>query len=75
MSEESKVKGKEKQSREKGGLFKGIKSEFKKVIWPDKDAVIKKTSAVILVTIVLGVIIAVLDSGVVKLVDMIFTLG
>lgn len=41
--------------------FKGLKAEFKKIIWPDKKSLGKQTVAVILITIVLGVIIALLD--------------
>lgn len=39
-----------------------IKAEFKKIIWPDKPTVLKKTVAVIVLSIILGVIIALLDT-------------
>jgi preprotein translocase subunit SecE len=71
MSEDVKVKSKEK----KGGLWRGMKSEFKKIVWPDKEAVAKKTTAVIIVTIILGIIIALLDNVVKYGMDRIFTLG
>ncbi|MDF2843589.1 MAG: putative rane protein [Herbinix sp.] len=45
----------------KRSWFKGIKSEFKKIIWPDKEYLAKQTVAVISVTIVLGIVIYVLD--------------
>lgn len=46
----------------KRSWFKGLKSEFKKIIWPDKDALVKQSVAVISVTIILGVIIFILDN-------------
>jgi preprotein translocase subunit SecE len=38
--------------------FKGLKAEFKKIIWPDKKSLGKQTLAVIVITAVLSVIIA-----------------
>ena len=45
----------------KKSWFKGLKAEFKKIIWPDKEALTKQSIAVIIVTVLLGVIIYVLD--------------
>ena len=45
----------------KPGFFKGVKSEFKKITWPDKKSLVKQTVAVVSTTIVLGVLIAVFD--------------
>lgn len=41
--------------------FKGLKAEFKKIIWPDKQTLGKQTLAVIIITVVLGLVIALLD--------------
>ena len=41
--------------------FKGMKAEFKKVIWPDKVTLAKQTTAVVSVTVAVGVIIAIVD--------------
>lgn len=49
------------KKKEGPSFFKGIKSEFKKIIWPDRQATIKQSIAVVAVSIVVGVIIAVLD--------------
>ncbi len=46
----------------KRSWFKGLKSEFKKIVWPDKESLAKQSIAVIAVTIILGVIIYVLDA-------------
>ena len=45
----------------KPSFFKGVKAEFKKITWPDKSSLIKQTIAVISVSLVVGVIIAILD--------------
>ena len=45
--------------------------EFKKIIWPDKPTLVKQTVAVVCITAVLGVIIAVIDSGVLQLLNLI----
>ena len=43
------------------GFFKGVKSEFKKIIWPDRKSATKQSIAVVAISVVVGVIIAVLD--------------
>ncbi len=45
----------------KKNFFKGLKAEFKKIVWPDQETVGKQTVAVISVAVVLGAIIAILD--------------
>ena len=45
----------------KKDFIKGLKSEFKKIIWPDKETLTKESVAVVLTSIVLGVVIALLD--------------
>jgi len=41
--------------------FSHIKAEFRKIIWPDKASAAKQTIAVVVISVVLGVIIAILD--------------
>lgn len=43
-------------------FWKGLKAEFKRIIWPDKTSVAKQTITVTVVTIIIGVIIALVDS-------------
>ncbi|NLK74285.1 MAG: preprotein translocase subunit SecE [Clostridiales bacterium] len=45
----------------KNSWFKGLKSELKKIVWPGKESITKQSVAVIIVTILLGVIIFGLD--------------
>ena len=49
----------EKQA--KPSFWKGVKSEFKKITWPDRKSAIKQSVVVTIISIVLGLIIAVLD--------------
>ena len=42
-------------------FFKGVKKEFKKITWPDKNSMFKQAVAVVGISIVVGVIIAVID--------------
>lgn len=42
-------------------FFDGVKAEFKKIIWPNKDTLVKQSVAVVAVSIVLGAIIALID--------------
>ena len=45
----------------KTSWFQGLKQEFKKISWTDRKSVVKQTRAVVSVSVVVGLIIAVLD--------------
>ncbi len=49
--------------------FQGLKAEFQKIIWPEKQSVIRQTVAVLAVSVVTGLIIALLDWGIQQGVD------
>ncbi len=49
------------ESAQKKSFFKGLKSEFAKIVWPDKETVTKQSIAVISSAIALGLIIGILD--------------
>ncbi len=55
----------------KKSWFKGLKSEFKKITWPDKETLVKESAAVIVITVVLGFVIALVDMAVNSGVDLI----
>ena len=40
----------------------GLKAEFNKIIWPNKDDLVKQTVAVTVVSVILGALITVIDS-------------
>ena len=50
----------EKKPRRKS-YWKGLKAEFKKIVWPDRETVTKQTIVVLLVSLALGIIIGVMD--------------
>ena len=50
-----------KEKATKPSFFKGLKAEYKKIVWPDRNEVLKQSVAVVCISIVLGAIIAVLD--------------
>ena len=52
---------KEASAKKKSGFFRSLKAEFKKIVWPDKETTVKETTAVVVVTVILGAIIALLD--------------
>ena len=45
----------------KTSWFAGLKTEFSKIVWPDKNTLVRQTVAVIVVSIITGAIIALLD--------------
>ena len=50
-----------KETKQKKSWFKGLKAEFKKIIWPDGNSLVKETTAVLVVSVLLGAIIFVVD--------------
>ena len=57
----------ETKKAEKTSWYKGMKAEFKKIIWPDQKSLTKQTIAVVGSSVALALII--------KILDMIMTLG
>ncbi len=53
-----------KKAEEKKGLnkyFRGVKSEFKKVVWPTKKQVLNYSAIVILVSVLFALLLSVYD--------------
>ena len=53
------------KTEKKSGLkefFKGIKTEFKKISWPDKTTLLKQSVVVVTISIVLGLLITLMDT-------------
>lgn len=42
-------------------FWEGVKAEFKKISWPDKDSLLKQSIAVVVISVVVGAIITILD--------------
>ena len=69
---------KNKKEESKGsisGFFQDVKTEFKKIIWPDRDTLGRQLLAVVCVTVVMGILIAVIDFGAQNLINLITTIG
>ena len=41
--------------------WNGVKAEWRKIIWPTRDDLVKKTGVVVTVSVILGVISSILD--------------
>ncbi|MDO4284783.1 MAG: preprotein translocase subunit SecE [Eubacteriales bacterium] len=55
-------------------FFKGVRTEFRKIIWPDRTTLLKQLAAVLVVTIITGIIIVLIDYGVEQLINFLTTL-
>lgn len=51
----------ETSKTQKTSWFKGMKAEFKKIMWPDKKSLTKQTIAVVSTSVALALIIKILD--------------
>ena len=51
-----------KTQGQKKSWFKGLKAEFKKVVWPTKKTLARQTVAVVTISVLLGALIAVIDN-------------
>ena len=64
MGDTSTEKTESPSSKQSGSEFwKGIKSEFRKIIWPDRSTLTKQSIAVIVVSIITGALIAMLNNA------------
>ena len=50
-----------KEKKQKKSWFKGLKAEFAKIIWPDQKTLTKESAAVVISSVVIGVIISIVD--------------
>ncbi|MBU3841258.1 MAG: preprotein translocase subunit SecE [Candidatus Ruminococcus intestinipullorum] len=50
------------EKNHKKSWFKGLKSEFKKIVWTDKNTLVKQTTAVVTVSVLLGALISIVDA-------------
>ena len=69
-SVQSGEKGK-KEKKTKKSWFKGLKAEFKKIIWTDKKTLGKQTIAVVVISAILCVLITLVDSVGLQLIELI----
>ena len=63
-----------KKKRSRGQWFREMKSELKKVVWPNKQTVLKNTGTVLLCSLIIGACIWVFDFVAVSAVQLILNL-
>jgi preprotein translocase subunit SecE len=54
--------------------FKAVRAQFRRIIWPTKEEAARETAVVVVITLIIGAVIALLDRGLLTLVDLIITL-
>ncbi len=57
----------------KTGFFKGLRKEFKKITWPSRNDIVKQTTATVVISIAVGLLIALLDTIIQYGVDFLIT--
>lgn len=75
MQDEQKKTAKTATASKKKSRLQGLKAEFRRIIWPDKETITKETTAVVVSTVILGIIIALLDLLIKTGLDKVFQIG
>jgi preprotein translocase subunit SecE len=60
----------EEKKQGKKSWSKGLKNEFDKIIWTDKKTLSKQTTAVIVISAIICVLITLIDSASLQLIEM-----
>ncbi|MBP7059198.1 MAG: preprotein translocase subunit SecE [Lachnospiraceae bacterium] len=50
-----------KEGKKISTWFEDLKTEFKRIIWLDRSTVVKQTTATVIASVIVGLLIAVLD--------------
>ena len=75
MQDEPKKTAKTATASKKKSRLQGLKAEFRRIIWPDKETITKETTAVVVSTVILGIIISLLDLLIKTGLDKVFQIG
>lgn len=75
MQDEPKKTAKTATASKKKSRLQGLKAEFRRIIWPDKETITKETTAFVVSTVILGIIIALLDLLIKTGLDKVFQIG
>ena len=67
IKEQNEPQKKAENAAKKKGVFQNMKAEFKRIVWPDKNTVVKESTAVIVVTIILALLDFVIKTGLDKI--------
>ncbi|WP_026661007.1 preprotein translocase subunit SecE [Butyrivibrio sp. AC2005] len=49
------------QESKVSSFIKGVKAEFNKIMWPSREDITKQTTAVVIISVIIGALIAVFD--------------
>ncbi len=69
------TKNEEKKQVKKKSFWQGVKSEWKKIIWPTKQDLGRQTVLVVVISVITGGLIAAIDSGALTLINWLLSLG
>jgi preprotein translocase subunit SecE len=58
----------------KPGFFQGVKREWRKIIWTKKEDLAKQTALVVVISLIMGIIITLVDSGALKVINWLLSL-
>ena len=47
----------------------GVKAEWRKIIWPTREDLTRQTALVVIISVLMGVIITVVDSGALQVIN------
>ena len=62
--EEVKKTANETKTKSAGeGFFKGVKREFNRIAWPSNRDITRQTTAVVVISLLVGLLISALDTG------------
>lgn len=71
---EEKAAGAKEKAALKRSWFQELKAEFHKIVWPDKNSLVKESIAVIIIAIIIGCIVSLVDMGLSKGLEALMTL-
>ena len=60
-TEKTVKKGSQSLGAKISAWWKGLKGEYSKIVWENTESVTKQTTAVVVITVILGIIIAIVD--------------
>lgn len=64
MQNSEKKSGTKKAKGQGKSWFQGLKAEYGKIVWTDRQTLINQTIVVTVITIILGALISLMDAGI-----------
>ena len=57
-----------------GSWWKSVKAQFHRIIWPSKEYTARQSAVVLVVSVILGLVIAILDNVLIQIIDWIISI-